>query len=247
MTIKIVASLIAALALAVIAGAQATKAPEQFPPIQNFFDHGAWICDGGGASSADDAIAKFYREGKIQLTDSIIDQLTKDYGCRRVTSDSLRVTDFNSDEIRLDIRNVYRPSASDDADPDLNWNSVGIYSYLLYMQFHVMQPNQTGGDEAWFCSTQSEASHFGQSIGYYQWKNIRITYSLTDPIAKQLATDNHCGISKLGALRPIEFAEPHWDLYDYCYAFKVTDGNRTGWMPLEIYLAYARNHVVSHR
>jgi hypothetical protein len=246
MTIKIVAGL-AALALAVTAGAQATKAPDQFPPIQSFFDHGAWICDGGSASFADDAITKFYHEGKIQLTDSVIDQLTKDYGCRRVTSDSLQVKDFYSNEMQLDIRNVHRPSASDDEDPDLNWNSIGIYSYLLYMESHVMQPNQTGGDEAWFCSTQSQASHFGQSVGHYQWENIRITYSLADPIARQLAANNHCGMTKLGALRPIEIAEPAWDLYDYCYAFKVTDGDRTGWMPLEGYLVYARNHVVSHR
>lgn len=115
------------------------------------------------------------------------------------------------------------------------------------MRSHVVQPKQASGDAAWFCSTQNDASHFGQTVVHYRWENVRITYALDDPVAKQLAAVNHCGIASLGALRPVDIVEPNWDFYDYSYAFKVTDGKRTGWMPLELYLTYARNHAVSHR
>ena len=227
--------MLAAIASAV-ARAQTIKNPlGQFPPIQGFYEHGAWLCQGGSASYADAAITKFYREGKIELTDPIIDQLTQDYGCKRVNSDNFQAKDFYSDELKIEEKR------------DSNWGWMGIHSYLLYMRSHVMEPNQAGGDEAWFCSTQNDASHVGQSIAHYQWEHIKITSSLQDPIAKQLAADNHCGIVKLGALKPVELAEPNWDLYNYCFAFKVTDGKHEGWMPLALYLAYSRNHTVSHR
>lgn len=85
--------------------ARAQKAKETFDQlgsIQSLYEHGAWVCNGGSASYADDAIIKFYREGKIRLTDSIIGQLTSDYGCRRVNSDTLTVKDFYGNELELD-------------------------------------------------------------------------------------------------------------------------------------------------
>src|SRR5690348_3836660 len=228
------------LMLAAIAAAsaqvQTIKNPlGQFPPIQGFYEHGAWLCDGGIASNADDAITKFYREGKIQLTDSVIDQLTQEYGCKRVNSDSFQAKDFYGDALKIEEKK------------DSNWGWMGIDSYLLYMRSHVMRPNKSGGDEAWLCSTQNDASHFGQSIGRYQWENIKITSTLQDPITMMLAADNHCAISKLDALKPVELVEPNWDLYNYCFAFKVTDGKHEGWMPLALYLAYSRRHTVSHQ
>ena len=211
---------------------------ETVPSLESFFNHGLWICESG--ENFDRNVLKFYHEGKIKVTDLIMDQMSDD--CQRVDSDNLQISDCSSDGT-IEIDRASLPAEARDKLANLGVPTIGIYSYFWYMHSHVIQPNQSNGDNAWLCPTQDGASHLGQDIGYYSWK-IKITRE----VLTQLAAENSCGITKLAPLTPVEIAEPYCgDFYDYCYAIKVADKNRSGWMPLGLYLAYARKHKVSPR
>jgi len=256
MNIRIIASLLLGLVIVIVLACVPLSRPqnrpknrqryrtdhrisETFPSLESFFDHGVWICS---SEDFDDNVLQFYREGKIKITYSIMGQMGRD--CQRVESDNLQISDYSPHVVKIEPATLPAQARRELTDPE-----IGIYSYFWYMHSHAIEPNQSSGDDAWLCPTQEDASNLGQDIGYYSWK-IKMTPALNDPALVQLAAENSCGVARLGSLWPVEIAEPEscGDIYDYCYAIKVADKDRNGWMPLDsLYLDYAHKHRVSHR
>jgi hypothetical protein len=257
-------ALLAGLAIACIACAQRGTRHDSVEsknaiPAPRSFRNGAWLCDAPvEANGLDETIFATYGE-QIKLTYSILDQISRNplWDCKRVNSDGLKPLELYGDTARVtDGRNT-------------GW--LGTWSYLSYMNFHVIQPDASGGNtvsplnEAWLCVQAANARNLGGDIDSIRGVGIQVTPS----VLEQVGEKNKCAQVEFGDLRmtnislkygfgnhpptllvsdehagwvPSFMGVPHF--FTNQTAILVSDEKHTGWMPASLYLDYMRHHAV---